>query len=188
MSLKIIMADSGDSIIDFVEKVEAETGVIIHFNGTSYWGDVEFPDGVRLRPASSVEKISSDYNHAFIDVDNHLFIYDKNNIDNSNHTATTYTTYGVFISDTTDGRIISLPSVQKSYTQLFNIPESPKQNATKQSIKILPCYFGYSNDYSGFLKNIYINYERRFVAGLKFVDQNGNRFVTLGSYLLYKVD
>ena len=51
---------------------------------------------------------------------------------------------------------------------------------------IFPCYYGYSNDYNAFLKNIYINYERRFVAGLKFIDQNGNEFFTLGGYLLYK--
>ena len=27
-----------------------------------------------------------------------------------------------------------------------------------------------------------------FEPGLKFIDQNGNKFVTLGGYLLYKVD
>lgn len=39
-----------------------------------------------------------------------------------------------------------------------------------------------------FVKNCYVNYERRFQKGLKFADQNGNRFMTLGGYLLYKVD
>ena len=38
------------------------------------------------------------------------------------------------------------------------------------------------------IPNLYINYERTFETGLKFADQNGNRFVTLGSYLLYKID
>ena len=40
----------------------------------------------------------------------------------------------------------------------------------------------------GFVKNCYVNYERQFQRDLKFIDQNGNRFVTLGGYLLYKVD
>ena len=40
----------------------------------------------------------------------------------------------------------------------------------------------------GFVKNCYVNYERKFQRGLKFIDQNGNKFVTLGGYLLYKID
>ena len=39
-----------------------------------------------------------------------------------------------------------------------------------------------------FVKNCYTNYERKFQKGLKFIDQNGNRFMTLGGYLLYKID
>ena len=40
----------------------------------------------------------------------------------------------------------------------------------------------------GFIKNCYVNYERKFQRNIKFIDQNGNRFVTLGGYLLYKID
>ena len=45
-----------------------------------------------------------------------------------------------------------------------------------------------ANDVYAFVKNCYVNYERKFQKGLKFIDQNGNRFVTLGGYLLYKVN
>lgn len=45
-----------------------------------------------------------------------------------------------------------------------------------------------ANRVRGFIKNCYVNYERQFQKGLKFIDQNGNRFVTLGGYLLYKID
>lgn len=38
----------------------------------------------------------------------------------------------------------------------------------------------------GFVKNCYVNYERKFQRNLKFIDQNGNEFITLGGYLLYK--
>ena len=45
-----------------------------------------------------------------------------------------------------------------------------------------------ANSVRGFVKNCYVNYERQFQRNLKFIDQNGNRFVTLGGYLLYKID
>lgn len=45
-----------------------------------------------------------------------------------------------------------------------------------------------ANPVRAFVKNCYVNYERQFQRNLKFIDQNGNRFVTLGGYLLYKVD
>ena len=44
------------------------------------------------------------------------------------------------------------------------------------------------NSVRAFVKNCYVNYERQFQRNLKFIDQNGNRFVTLGGYLLYKID
>ena len=39
-----------------------------------------------------------------------------------------------------------------------------------------------------FVKNCYVNYERKFQKGLKFIDQNGNKFMTLGGYILYKIN
>lgn len=52
------------------------------------------------------------------------------------------------------------------------------------------CYNAYANptNIKTFVKNLYVNYERRFTAGLKFRDQNGNKFVALIGNLLYKVD
>lgn len=35
------------------------------------------------------------------------------------------------------------------------------------------------------IKNMYINYTRRFMPGQKIIDNSGNVFVTLGEYLLY---
>ena len=188
MSLKLIMADSSD-FNNFANKIRSETGVTISINSdTAYWNSVQFPDGVSITPASSTSVTNSSANHAFVDVNNHLFIYDRTNIDESNITPTRYPKYDAFISDTTDGRTISLPTTAYEFYRVFNIPSYAAHDASKQSIAIFPCYYGHSGDYSGFLKNIYINYERRFVAGLKFIDQNGNRFVTLGGYLLYKED
>ena len=35
------------------------------------------------------------------------------------------------------------------------------------------------------IPNVYFEYEKRFSPGLKFIDQNGNKWVTLGGYMLY---
>lgn len=52
------------------------------------------------------------------------------------------------------------------------------------------CYNSYASptNIRTFVKNLYVNYERRFTPGLKFKDQNGNKFVALVGNLLYKVD
>ena len=115
-------------------------------SGTNYWNSVQFPDDVSIVPSTSTMGTDSIYNHAFVDVDNHLFIYDRTNIDESNIPPTTYPKYDAFISDTTDGRTISLPDVEQSYGQLFNIPDYAAQDASKQSIAIFPCYYGFIHE------------------------------------------
>lgn len=35
------------------------------------------------------------------------------------------------------------------------------------------------------IPNVYCEYKRRFDSGLRFIDQNGNKWVTLGGYMLY---
>ena len=42
-----------------------------------------------------------------------------------------------------------------------------------------------ANNVRGFVKNCYVNYERKFQRNLKIVDENRNEFITLGGYLLY---
>lgn len=67
---------------------------------------------------------------------------------------------------------------------------------SKNDITLVPLRVHGADDYHisdtryarGFIKNCYVNYERKFQRNIKFIDQNGNRFVTLGGYLLYKVD
>lgn len=187
MSLKIIMADD-TSFDNFIKKIKDETGVKITTTDNGYWDNITFPDGVTSRPANSTERENTSGNYAFVDVNTHLFIYGSG-IDDTNVSSNTVTKQKIFITDTTDGRIVSISNAYEYYA-LFNIPREAAHDASKQSITIFPCYYGKTaySSIQAFLKNIYINYERRFVAGLKFIDQNGNKFVTLGSYLLYKVD
>ena len=65
--------------------------------------------------------------------------------------------------------------------ELCNITQYAS-NTLKEQITLVPLYTEFGKS---FVKNTYINYERMFQPGLKFIDQNKNEFVTLGSYLLY---
>ena len=91
----------------------------------------------------------------------------------------------IFIADV-DGEVRDIISREYIYG-VFNINSIVKNDQSKQTIKILPafCLCSYKNTKTGFLKNIYINYERSFPTGLKFIDKSGNEFITLGSYLLF---
>ena len=188
MSLKLIMADDA-KFINFSNKIENETGVQIGPSETNsqYWGSVIFPDNTRINVRNDSLLLQGDvYNHVFIDVDNHLFMYRNIDINETNIKPNNNLSIPIFICETTDGRVIDAYSGASPYSSLFNIPDNAQNDASKQSITIFPCYYNYDNMYTGFLKNIYINYERNFVAGLKFVDENNNEFITLGGYLLYK--
>ena len=37
----------------------------------------------------------------------------------------------------------------------------------------------------GEIADVYCEYKRQFDPGLRFIDQNGNKWVTLGGYMLY---
>ena len=88
-----------------------------------------------------------------------------------------------FIIAKSNGKIRKMGSSMSS----LNGPAYAESDDSKNTLTIVPVFEGNSTTYR-FYDDIYINYERRFPIGLKFIDQNGNRFVTLGSYLLYKVD
>lgn len=65
---------------------------------------------------------------------------------------------------------------------------SNAHDTTKDNITVIPLFWGNLSTNKGFVKNAYINYERVFYPGLKFADENGNEFLTLGGYLLYKTN
>ena len=135
----------------------------------------------------------------FIDAANHFLAY----VVGDGVSVITYfnSMYRNFIFDYNGelGNMCVTSNIRWSYTNTsldsdFYIAEN---NATKQNIVLAPLRVrgtyrnkDGTNDlwFNAFVKNVYINYERRFQPGLKFIDQNGNKFVTLGGYLLYKVD
>ena len=66
-----------------------------------------------------------------------------------------------------------------------------ENDSSKSNITLCPLrVYAYNNlnganNVQAFVKNCYVNYERKFQRNLKFIDQNNNEFITLGGYLLY---
>lgn len=197
MSLKVILHEVGTDINNFCSKIEAETGVTIIKTDASdnyylYASMIRFSDGSESRLINS-ESVSLHYrtnHHAFIDDENHFFMLTNpslmnlaGNIEASNNLEYYFNCIILGI----DGvpRHISM-SHNQYYA--FNIPYGA-ENILKETIKVQPlycCALANNNTYVyGYAKNIYINYERQFTTGLKFIDQNNNEFITLGGYLLY---
>lgn len=57
---------------------------------------------------------------------------------------------------------------------------------TIESLTIVPAFWMCHGDtYGSFIKNMYVNYTRKFKPGQKIIDNSGNVFITLGDYLLY---
>ena len=55
-----------------------------------------------------------------------------------------------------------------------------------ESFTIVPAFWvAHPDTYGVFIKNMYVNYVRKFKPGLKIIDDSGNVFITLGDYLLY---
>ena len=96
-------------------------------------------------------------------------------------------------------------SVYRNYVyEMFNIPINvaasygttiSKPNITLLPAYVMPEYYVYIDgtkntspkSYIRFPK-MYVNYERYFIPGQKYIDQNGNKFMAIGGYLLYKMD
>ena len=135
----------------------------------------------------------------FIDANNHFLAYAVG--DGVSDIGTFSNMYRNFIFDY-NGELgnmcaISYTNWSATNTSLDSSYDIAENDSTKQDITLVPLrvYGSYRNDantggagITTFVKNCYVNYERRFQRGLKFIDQNGNKFVTLGGYLLYKVD
>lgn len=199
MSLVILSKTDREKASDFFAKVSNETGIQFDLvNNTENNGititKITFTDGNYISELGYNLRNGYIYDSTkytvFADDSSNLFIITKTTKwcgMNQNQDLSTH--YFAFITNLS-GEIVDIAVYGSSMSRVVNIPESVNENQNNNSIKIFPLYFGY--EYSlckyGFPKNVFINYERKFDAGLKFIDQNGNRFVTLGTYLLYKED
>lgn len=101
-------------------------------------------------------------------------------------------------------KIFNLSTYRNNVYEMFNIPVNVdasygttinKPNITLLPAYVMPEYYVYIDgtkntspkSYIRFPK-MYVNYERYFMPGQKYMDQNGNKFMALGGYLLYKMD
>ena len=198
MSMVILSKKENVNCSEFFTEVESKTGVTIESernsadNG-SLIRKVTFSDGKYVSDFYNINNNNSAYDRDSImvlfDEKSHLFI-----VMTRSQTIRSIT-FGLtsqfhpfahmFIADV-DGEVIDIMS-SEYFNGVFNINSTVKNDQSKQTIKILPafCYCASGYRITGFLKNIYINYERAFATGLKFIDQSGNEFITLGSYLLF---
>ena len=129
----------------------------------------------------------------FIDADNHFLCYSiASGMDDYYYVDDLYRN---FVSDY-NGKLANMCYTKNQrFGETMNVESSYAENdSSKSNITLCPLrVFAYNalsdNGYvRAFVKNCYVNYERKFQKGLKFIDQNGNRFVTLGGYLLYKIN
>ena len=199
MSMVILSKKENVNCSDFFAEVESKTGVTIESernsadNG-SFIRKVTFSDGKYVSYFYNTNNLNDkvyDVNSIMVlfDEKSHLFIVmnGSQTISSMNFgiTSNFYTFAYIFIADV-DGEVRDIMS-NIYFNDEFNINSTVKNDQSKQTIKILPafCFCLYPNKKTGFLKNIYINYERAFPTGLKFIDKSGNEFITLGSYLLF---
>ena len=199
MSLVILGNASDVKLTDFFSEIENKTGVKIESTLSSddryvHITKITFTDGVQITYSDNSELYIYASELVIIDDKKHLFVLTNNStgasMSNMNINSNIRSSYDVFIADVEE-TACDIIYVGSYVNKVFNLPEYAQNIQSCQSFKIVPafCYIDSSPiDSYGSMKNIYINYTREFSFGLKFIDQNGNRFVTLGGYLLYKVD
>ena len=199
MSLVILGKKENVKLTDFFSEIENKTGVKIKStrnssDTTSHIESITFTDGAQITYSDSMELQDYASRSVIIDDTNHLFVstsdYTGAAMSRMDINSNIRSSYDVFIADVEE-TTCNIMCIGSYINKIFNLPEYAQNIQSCQSFKIIPafCYIDDSpNDVCGFMKNMYINYTREFSFGLKFVDQNENRFVTLGGYLLYKVD
>ena len=200
MSLEIIEHNTSNSNeSELLATIEQRTGLKLTALESANFGkyyNVRFPD---MEESQKVEILSfTTSGTVFIDVTNHFLCYtvasgteDYNYVDKL-YRAIVYDFNGVLANVTqyTDcewERMMNINMSRGGYLE----NDYSKNDITLVSLRVEARNWTAADGQKyakGFIKNCYVNYERQFQKGLKFIEPNGNRFVTLGGYLLYKID
>ena len=195
MSLEIIEYPSNMGESELLATIKQRTGLELESLDSGSAGIKKF--SMRFPDMETAQNIGLGYFNGigtlFIDADNHFLCYsiasgteDYSYVDDL---------YRDFVFDF-NGKLANICfSTHRDWGTVMNAGDVYAENDySKSNITLCPLrVYAYNslNDAAhvrAFIKNCYVNYERKFQKGLKFIDQNGNRFVTLGGYLLYKVD
>ena len=206
MSLEIIEYTYKDanSKSEIIATIKQRTGLELESIKEAYYSmetfNMRFPDMKKSQKIRIQEFTFS--GTFFIDTTNHFLCYTVGNgMDNYNYIDNIYRSIvydfnGVlanvcYLTERGWANNINVSmDVDPTYTYLEN--DTSKNDITLVPIRVRACDDDSDSTnrkyVKGFIKNCYVNYERKFQRNLKFIDQNGNRFVTLGGYLLYKID
>ena len=198
MSLEIIdyKYSGANSISEIIATIKQRTGLELTSSGSAdNYGkipfNVRFPDMEESQGVGIYEFTSSGV--FFIDANNHFLCYSiASGLDSYSYVNNLYSAL-VFDSN---GKLANIcyDTRREFYRTMAAYGGYAEDNNLKSNITLCPLRVYANNNLNGandvhaFVKNCYVNYERKFQRNLKFIDQNGNKFVTLGGYLLYKVD
>ena len=186
--MSLVYFNGADNETHTIELIKEKTGLeLIYGSGTSgfYSCQVKFPDMADYVNLDTMKKPTGGTSSlCFVDVENHFFAYVVPLSDTKYYNPEHAIDEWLFILiHEKNGKLVSeirgKLMVMNSYC---NIPEYVS-DTLKEQITLVPLYMSLGRS---FVKNAYINYERKFQPGLKFIDQNNNEFITLGGYLLYK--
>ena len=199
MSLEIIEYNTSNcSESELLTTIKQRTGLELEALDSGSAGIKTF--SMRFPDMGTAQSIGLEYLNGsgtfFIDADNHFLCYSiASGTGNYSYVDDLYRAL-VFdfngklanICYTTDKRWYETMNASCESYYYFE-DDSSKSNITLCPLRV----YAYNslndaNNVNGFVKNCYVNYERKFQKGLKFVDENGNEFVTLGGYLIYKTN
>ena len=197
MSLEIIEYNTSNcSESELLTTIKQRTGLELEALDSGSAGIKTF--SMRFPDMGTAQSIGLEYLNKngtfFIDADNHFLCYSI--ASGTGNYSYVDDLYRALVFDF-NGKLANICyTTNKSWHETMNASGEShyyfEDDSSKSNITLCPLRVYASNTLNGannvykFVKNCYVNYERKFQKGLKFIDQNGNRFVTLGGYLLYK--
>lgn len=187
--MSLVYFDGLDNDTKTIALIKEKTGLELNYVRGGDYGiyecQVKFPDMENYETLYMEKPSVLEPGLCFVDVENHFFACVKPQTDMSDYmpVRALKVWLGILIHEK-DGKLVSDISSNSNYvmSDWCNIPEYV-EDIIKGQITLVPLY---TQDGKSFVKNTYINYERMFQPGLKFIDQSGKEFITLGGYLLYK--
>ena len=198
--MSLVFFNCEASVDATIQKIKEKTGVDFSINSSTpdssnyiYKISIKFPDMNEAKELTLYILSSSIFKDSnvivFIDVENHFFMLVDS--DSTDMNVRTYLNNWIqaLIFNSNENELVSAFTENYGYNMYdcLNITGNPKNDISRNDLVLYPAYLSLdSSKKFGYLKNVYLNCERSFVAGLKFLDETGNEFVTLGSSLLYK--
>ena len=189
--MSLVYFNGGNGETETTALIKEKTGLELIYGNASgsgiYSCQLKFPDMEDYVELTMMKPASNESGLCFVDVENHFFAYVEPKTDMNYYRPSEQINNWLFIliyekNGKLVSEITSKASENMHMYEFCNITQYAS-NTSKEQITLVPLYTEFGKS---FVKNTYINYERMFQPGLKFVDENGNEFITLGSYLLYK--